>query len=196
MLLFIDRLPLFTWPMQPASEGVAITLPIVPQNRGVLLPSRAALERPFRWKWDTACVRDGFAYRSQFLAAGLNPRAGYFGETTISTVLGNRQTCFFRATDLWLVSNIPALRPTPVRMTAFPGIVVHQSLQPAPELRFPLIGPSLLRRAGLCVLTDFAAGTVSVWVPAPWPRSVAHTICRFFSFPRTAPIRWANEPGR
>ena len=98
-----------------------------------------------------------------------------------------------RRLNLWLVSNIPYLQQHPFRVRIDNGIHVFRTRRPATPLALPIIGMRALDRAGVKVLTDFSTRTVSVWVPATTVRSLGHTVRRFFSLPRTAPVRWANE---
>ena len=71
-----------------------------------------------------------------------------------------------RDADLWLVSNIPALQPTPYRITLHRGLPFHDvPTVPDPQFQRPLIGIRALRSARLRVEIDFDADTVSVWTP-------------------------------
>jgi hypothetical protein len=71
----------------------------------------------------------------------------------------------------WLVSNLPALQPTPYRITLHRGLPFHDvPTLPDPQLQRPLIGIRALRSARLRVEIDFDADTVSVWTPdVPMP---------------------------
>ncbi len=108
---------------------------------------------------------------------------------TFLTPLGDVPQEFpVRRADLWLVSNIPALRDTPYRIKLARGIAFRNvpSL-PNPESNCPLLGMWALERAGLKVLMDFASDTVSVWVRAAWCRAAWLGVRRLVSGRATTP---------
>ncbi len=71
-----------------------------------------------------------------------------------------------RDADLWLVSNLPALRGTPHRMVLHRGLPFRDTSSRAePEFQRPLIRIRALRSAGMKIEIDFARDTVSVWTP-------------------------------
>jgi hypothetical protein len=83
----------------------------------------------------------------------------------IRTVSG-RPTVPVRYAHLWLVSNIPALRPTPYRMVLHRGLPFHDvAARPDPHFQRPLIGIRALRATSLRAEIDFANDTISVWTP-------------------------------
>jgi hypothetical protein len=75
---------------------------------------------------------------------------------------------FLRDVDLWLVSNLLALQPTPFRITLHRGLPFHDFLTvPDPQFQQPLVGIRALRSARLRVEINFDHDTVSVGTPDP-----------------------------
>lgn len=113
------------------------------------------------------------------------------GITQLTPLASNPRPLPLCDVDLWLVSNIPALRDTPWPLELDEGVAVHDvPYLSHPEVNCPLLGMRALRRAGLCLQIDFVRSTVSVWVPAPWPRRLAVTVRRCLSGFRTLPAPW------
>jgi hypothetical protein len=188
MLLFIDRLPLYAWGPWDASSGrrlLSVSVPLIVTNRRAV-PRRGA--RPQRWAVDTRFTGEAYAWRHHLREAGLDPDVQDGGSILLTPLGGVPQEFPVRRADLWLVSNIPALRDTPYRIKLASGIAFRNvpSL-PNPEGNCPLLGMRALERAGLKVLMDFAGGTVSVWVPAAWHRAAWLGVRRLVS-------GWAATP--
>ena len=75
MLLFIDRLPLYSWlPPRalPENRLLSVSLPLLVTNPGKSPRLRA---RPQRWALDTRFTGEAFAWRHHLVEAGLDPRA-------------------------------------------------------------------------------------------------------------------------
>lgn len=188
MLLFIDRLPLCAWGPRDVFSGrrlLSVSVPVIATNRRAT-PRRGA--RPQRWAVDTRFTGEAYAWRHHLLEAGLYPEVRRAGATFLTPLGDVPQEFPVRRADLWLVSNIPALRDTPYCIELARGIAFRnvQSL-PNPESNCPLLGMWALERVGLKVLMDFAGGTVSVWVPAAWHRAAWLGVRRLVS-------GWATTP--
>ena len=188
MLLFIDRLPLYAWGLRESSSSrrlLSVSVPVIVTNRHAA-PRQGA--RPERWAVDTRFTGEAFAWRHHLLEAGLDPDVRRAGRTFLTPLGGQPQEFPVRSADLWLVSNIPALEATPCWLELDRGIAFRnvQSL-PNPESNCPLLGMRALERAGLKILIDFGAGTVSVWVPAAWYRAAWLGVRRLVS-------GWATTP--
>ena len=169
MPLFIDRLPFHHWTdatRTPPSPQWTIVLPIV--LTGPTQPDPPALSTVTDWVLDTGNRGEAFAWRHHLIQAGLDPDQNRMARPiTIRTVAG-QVTVPVRDADLWLVSNIPALHPTPYRMVLHRGLPFRDvPSRPDPILQRPLVGIRALRAAGLKVEIDFANDTVSVWTPDP-----------------------------
>jgi hypothetical protein len=191
MVLFIDRLPLYAWGPREASSGrrlVSVSVPVIVTNRRAA-PRRGA--RAQRWAVDTRFTGEAFAWRHHLLEAGLDPDIRRAGPTLLTPLGGVPLEFPVRQADLWLVSNIPALRDTPYCIQLAKGIAFRNvpSL-PNPESNCPLLGMRALERAGLKILMDFARGTVSVWVPAAWYRAAWLGVRRLISGWATMPAPW------
>lgn len=197
MILFVDRLPFYVVRPEPSGpEFLNVTVPVVPTDpvlsaTGPPVPPQS--DRPFRWKIDTACTTEGFVWRSHLLEAGLSPDRQIVGRAVVNSAFDERLELPLRRLNLWLVSNIPYLQQHPFRVRIDNGLHVFRTRRPTTPLALPIIGMRALDRAGVKVVTDFSTRTVSVWVSSPWPRTIAHAARRLFAFPRTTPIRWANE---
>ncbi len=171
MLLFLDRLPLYTWsPAAAFSEThlLSVCLPMLLTD-----PDRTPHPRtkPQRWALDTRFTAEAFAWRHHLVEAGLNPDELHNGTIRLLPVGGPAQEFPLRMASLWLVSNIPALRDAPYCLELRDGIAFRnvQAL-PNPNSNLPLLGMKALASAGLKVLIDGRGRTVSVWVPGSWPR--------------------------
>lgn len=169
MLLFIDRLPLYAWKPAGALSDVhllSVCFPMLITEPHQIPHPRA---RPQRWALDTRFTGEAYAWRQHLIEAGLNPDALRYGSTYLVPLGGTPQEFPLRRADLWLVSNLPALRSTPHRIGLKHGIAFRdvQAL-PNPESNCPLFGMRALESAGLKVVIDGAANTVSVWVPGSW----------------------------
>ncbi len=190
MLLFIDRLPFHAWtPYGTPQTLQSVCVPVLLTDPGH--PPPPPRVRPQRWAIDTRFTGEAFAWRQHLLEAGLDPDANRLGHTRLMPLGNTPQPFPLRRADLWLVSNIPALQATPWRVGVSEGIAVHDAPHIAnPDVNSPLLGMRVLLRAGLHVHLDFARATVSVWVPAPWPRRLAVTTRRCLTGFRTLPVRW------
>jgi hypothetical protein len=135
MLLFIDRLPLYTWGPREASSDrrlLSVSVPLIVTNRRAV-PRRGA--RPQRWAVDTRFTGEAYAWRHHLVEAGLDPDARRAGATFLTPLGGVPQEFPVRQADLWLVSNIPALETTPYCLELDRG------------LPFAMLGPCRIRRA-------------------------------------------------
>src|SRR5262249_38267283 len=121
MPLFIDRLPFHQWTdttRTPALTYWTIVLPVILTEPTLLTPPQVIGVQA--WALDTGNRGEAFAWRHHLTQAGLDPDQSRMPQPmTIRTVSG-RLTVPVRDADLWLVSNIPALRPTPHRVTLHP----------------------------------------------------------------------------
>jgi hypothetical protein len=167
--LFIDRLPFHRWTdatRTPPSTQWTIVLPIVLTEP--TWPSPPSVSSATDWVLDTGNRGEAFAWRFHLVQAGLDPAQDRLPQPmTIRTVAGPL-TVPARYAHLRLVSNIPALRPTPYRMVLHRGLPFHDvPTRPDPMLQRPLVGMRAMRAAGLKVEIDFANDTVSVWTPDP-----------------------------
>lgn len=167
MPLFLDRLPLHQWvdhTRSPPTPHWTVVLPVILTEPNLTAPPPVAGVR--EWALDTGNRGEAFAWRHHLLQAGVDPDKRRLPQPlTIRTVSG-QVIVPVRAAHLWLVSNVPALRATPYRMVLHRGLPFHDvTAVPDPNLQRPLIGLRALRSAGLRVEIDFAADTVSVWVP-------------------------------
>jgi hypothetical protein len=171
MPLFIDRLPFHHWLDQTRTPPLpywTVVLPVILTEPTLVTPPPVAGVQ--EWVLDTGNRGEAFAWRHHLLQAGLDPDQGRMPQPmTIRTVTG-RLLVPVRDGDLWLVSNIPALRPTPFRIVLHRGLPFHDvPTLPDPQFQRPLIGIRALRSAGLRVEIDFSRDSVSVWTPDPMP---------------------------
>jgi hypothetical protein len=191
VLLFIDRLPLYSWvpPGRLSQEHLlAVCLPVLVTDLGSGPRLRA---RPQRWALDTRFTGEAYAWRHHLIGAGLDPDVRRKGSTYLAPLGGASQEFPLCAASLWLVSNIPSLRTDPYRIILRNGIAfrnVHSL--PNPETNCPLLGMRAIEEAGLRVLIDCAGGTVSVWVPGPWRRKAWLFVRRVASGFATEPVLW------
>jgi len=128
MLLFIDRLPLYSWPPRGALREdrlLSVSLPLILSNPGRQPRSRA---RPQRWAVDTRFTGEAYAWRHHLVEAGLDPDDLRHGFTSLLP-LGRRPLGF------------PALQSSPYQIPLDDGIAFRnvQSL-PNPESNAPLLG--------------------------------------------------------
>jgi hypothetical protein len=146
------------------------------------------------WKYDTGTSCDAYARRSHLEACGLWP----FGEDRLASqpvrvrvADGTVAELPIRLARLWLVSNIPHLSDTPLRISLAEGIpFVDAPPSPTPageSSPYPLVGIRAFKRAGLSVCIDHAALTLSVWTPGSWVRHA----CRLV---RRVPTRFRRVP--
>src|SRR3954451_12775079 len=111
MPLFIDRLPFHQWTdptRTPALTYWTVVLPVILTDP--TLPTPPPVTGVQEWVVDTGNRGEAFAWRHHLAQAGLDPdRRRLPQPLTIRTVSG-RLNVPVRDTDLWLVSNVPALR--------------------------------------------------------------------------------------
>jgi hypothetical protein len=168
MPLFIDRLPFHRWTDQthkPPSTYWAISLPAHLTEVGLPAPPVGA--PVLDWFLDTGHAADAFAWRHHLALAGLDHRQRLApGAVVLTSAMGARIMAPIRTADLWLVSNVGALRGHPIRLRLERGLPFRDvpSL-PDPRYHRPLIGMRALRGAGLRVEIDFAADVVSISTP-------------------------------
>ena len=120
----------------------------------------------------------------------LDLRANLVGFAPTGSAFGERVDLPICSADLWLFSNLPALRHVPFRLTLDPGITFQDAQAPASDFHRPLIGMGALLRAGLKVQIDFARATVSIWTPGSWPENVTLLWRRLLSGRSTLPPLW------
>jgi hypothetical protein len=161
---------------------------LIPTDPGQTPAPRA---RPQRWAVDTRFTGEAYAWRHHLLEAGLNPDQLRIGRAYLTPLGGVPELYPLRDADLWLVSNIPALRTHPYRIDLERGIALRDvhSL-PNPQSNCPLLGMRALAAAGLKMEIDFRRRTVSVWVPGPWHQQIWLTVRRVASGFATEPVRW------
>lgn len=169
MPLFIDQLPFDHWTdvtRKPPLTYWALTLPIIVTEPTLIAPP--AIAGIQEWILDTGNRGEAFAWRHHLVQAGVDPDQGRFPfSMSIRTVAG-QLTAPVRDVDLWLVSNLPALRASPHRISLHRGLPFHDvTTVPDPHFQQPLIGIRALRAAGLRVDIDFARDVLSVWTPDP-----------------------------
>jgi hypothetical protein len=141
--------------------------------------------------FDTAFTGDAFAWRHHLQAGGLEPDFRRLGPVRYGSALGITRLLPIRPANLWLVSNIPALRGKFFRLELDPGIAFRDVPQrPDPEFHRPLIGLRALHRAGVILQINLARATVSLWTPGPWHQNLALFLRRaLFGF-ATLPPPW------
>jgi hypothetical protein len=185
MILFIDRLPL---------EGLFAFLPMMAVDPG----RTAARPRTHkRWKVDTGCGPEAYAWRSHLLEAGLNPDSHPAGRGEIRPASGPAVERPRRRAHLLLFSNVPALQDSPFRFELTDGITLaDDSGGGDPRERRPIVGMKALHAAGLQVLSALSAQakTISVWVPKTFLPKARHRaallVRRALTGFATTPIRW------
>jgi hypothetical protein len=165
--LFIDRLPFHRWTdftRSPPWSQWTIVLPIVLTEPVLLNPP--AVTGEIDWVLDTGNRGEAFAWRQHLIDAGLDPDQGRMPLPMVIRTVAGTLTVPVRDVDLWLVSNIPALRPSPYRMVLHRGLPFHDvTTRPDPPFQRPIIGIRALRAVGLKIEIDFAKDTISVWTP-------------------------------
>jgi hypothetical protein len=170
MPLFIDRLPLREVPVEYAGKRAITWYPLLPfilTEPGVDIPPNDARCKP--WKFDTGNALDASAWRCHLEQASLDHSCRRHPRTVRARSANDMtEELPIRKACLWLVSNIPSLRVTPLRLPLYQGLPFYDRTPRRPELVFPLIGVRTLRRAGLKVKIDFKHLTISVWTSGPW----------------------------
>jgi hypothetical protein len=165
--LFIDRLPFHCWTdatRTPPLPQWTIVLPIVLTGPTLLTPPLVTSATD--WLLDTGNRGEAFAWRHHLIQAGLDPDQNRLPLPMIIRTVAGQLTVPARYAHLRLVSNIPALHPTPYRMVLHRGLPFHDvPTRPDPLLQRPLIGIRALRSAGLRMEIDFAGDTISIWTP-------------------------------
>jgi hypothetical protein len=180
--LFIDRLPLHSCVVSSAGRrwpAWSALLPAIATEWEAREPPEDAASR--WWKFDSACSPDALAWRFHLERAGINPVTSDRlapERTIIRTANDAVESLPTRRAAVWLVSNIPALRRTPYQLALHPGIPFYDRSPRRMTHLYPLLGMGAFRRARLKVKIDFDAGTLSVWVPGPWYRSVSQAARR------------------
>jgi hypothetical protein len=140
---------------------------------------------------DTRFTWDAFAWRHHLVEAGLNPNQLRKSLVSLTPLGGAPQAFPVRSADLWLVSNIPALRSWPYRIALKSGIAFRDvGSLPNPQSNCPLLGMRALAAAGLRIEIDFRRQTVSAWVPAPGQQRIWLAVRRVASRFTTEPVRW------
>jgi hypothetical protein len=189
--LFIDQLPLRSRELSIAGERRRVWYALVP---AVLtdpnLPGPDA-DTPCRWwKFDSACTLDACAWQFHIERGGLNPFDADRlrpQELTIRTANDAVESLPIQRAAIWLVSNIPALRQMPYRLSLLPGLPFYPRSPRRTAHLYPLLGMGAFHRARLKVKIDFDAGTLSVWTPGPWYSGA-------WQFLRRLPGRFATLP--
>jgi hypothetical protein len=191
--LFIDHLPLYAWTRRTALSEERLLSVCLPCLLSDPDQKPAPKAQPQRWALDTRFTGEAYAWRHHLVAAGLDPDRFRNRSAFLPPLGGSPQEFPVRGADLWLVSNIPHLRPTPWRITLRRGIAFrNRRALPDPETNCPLLGLRALERAGLRVAIDFARATVSVWTPGPWHRGAARFLRRGLAGFTTTPISWGS----
>jgi hypothetical protein len=169
MPLFIDRLPFHQWTdatRTPPLTYWTVVLPMLVTEPTLLTPPLVAGVQD--WVLDSGNRGEAFAWRHHLIQASLDPDQARMPQAMIIRTVGGRFTGPVRDADLWLVSNLPALQPTPYRITLHRGLPFHDvPTVPDPQFQRPLVGIRALRSARLRVEIDFEHDTVSVWTPDP-----------------------------
>jgi hypothetical protein len=156
------------------------------------LPAPPAGAQPQRWVFDSGKEGEAACWRCDLEDAALDPAARRLAPLTVLPGHGPAQTRPTRDADIWLLSNIPALRDRPHRLElrsgiAFQDIPNRRTPQTLPP---PLIGMRAFRRARLRVDIDFARAQVSLWTPGPWYRGCGLFLRRALSGFGTVPPPW------
>jgi hypothetical protein len=191
VLLFLDRLPLYSW-VPPGSVSdvplLSACLPLVVTDPDSPPRTRA---RAQRWAVDSRFTGEAYAWRHHLVAAGLDPDMLRHGSAYLTPVQGRPQELPLRRATLWLLSNLPALRDRPYRIELGRGIAFRDvGFLPNPESNCPLLGMRALEMAGLKVMMDFDSRAVSVWVPGSPYRSGWLTARRVASGFARVPVAW------
>jgi hypothetical protein len=185
MLLFIDRLPLFRKTYRQGAEIFESWHPLLP-----MLVSEAEDEAPPAnalcrlWKYDTGNALDAYAWKFHLRRCGFYPNAeDQLDPETVRVIVASGASVDLRTRKacLWLVSNIPHLRQTPLRIPLHSGIPFANANYPdaqGQKTAFPLIGIRAFHRAGLTIQIDMANLTLSIWAPGSWLRSAGRFLRR------------------
>jgi hypothetical protein len=164
MPLFIDQLAFDHWTditRKPPLTYWALTLPIIVTEPTLIAPP--AIAGIQQWILDTGNRGEAFAWRHHLVQAGVDPDQGRLPYSMSVRTVAGQLTAPVRDVDLWLVSNIPALRVNPHRISLHRGLPFHDvTTVPDPRFQQPLIGIRALRSAGLRVDIDFARDVLSV----------------------------------
>jgi hypothetical protein len=196
MPLFLDRLPFHRRPRRQGSEGLTISLPILITEPGAAAPPPNAVAQ--RWVLDTGFTGEGKCFRYDLEAAGLDPddREQRAGEMPVRPMFGEPRGFPVRSADLWLVSNIPALRNRPHRLDLNRGIAFDPDrYDRQPHSVPPLIGMEALQQARLRVRIDYRKGTASIYPPGSWYAALGLFVRRTLAGYATLPLPWqATSP--
>lgn len=169
MPLFIDRLPFHRWTdatRTPPAIQWTVVLPIVLTDPSLPGPPSGAPATD--WVLDTGNQGEALAWRHHLIRAGLDPDQNRMPRRMNIRTVAGIATVPVRDADLWLVSNLPALRSSPYRMVLHRGLPFHDvPTRLDPILQRPLVGMRAMHAAGLRVEIDFPGETVSVWTPDP-----------------------------
>jgi hypothetical protein len=193
MPLFLDRLPLLLRHKRSrAGEEVelwSVALEVTVTEPGA--PRPPATTSPQRWIFDTGKDGDAACWRCDLEEAGLNPDLRQLEPVVSRGVSGPPQRLPTRNAALWLWSNIPAVRETPLRLELKRGI----AFEDRPDRRSagsipPRVGMAAFRRAQLHVCVDLARATVSIWTPGSWRQSCGLFVRRALSGFATIPPPW------
>jgi hypothetical protein len=189
--LFIDRLPFQHREVRSAGRrwrAWYALLPVILTDLELQEPPREAGCRP--WKFDSGCAPDACAWRFHLEGGGLDltdPDHLRPQPVAIRAANDTAEELPIRRASLWLVSNIPALRPHPHQLFPAPGVPYYDRSPRRTTGLYPLIGMRTFRRARLKVHLDFEAATISVWTPGAWHRGLS-------LFLRRLPGRFATVP--
>jgi hypothetical protein len=168
-----------------------VSVPVIVTNPG--LPAPPPRVRPQRWAIDTRFSGEAYAWRHHLIEAGLDPDALRTGSISLTPVGGSPRPFPLRDADLWLCSNVPALKDRPWRLELDEGIAVREAVRlPNPEVNCPLLGMRALAGSGLVVKIDLAANTLSVWTPGRWYESAGLTLRRALSGFARLPPPWMS----
>jgi hypothetical protein len=188
--LFLDRLPLRERSVRRDTSYWSVSLEVLITDPGLASPPPGA--RPQRWIFDTGKEGEASCWRCDLEDAGLDTSIGRRAPITSAPAHGPTRTLPTRAADLWLLSNIPALRGRPYRIALPTGI----AFQDIPNRRTPqtvvppLIGMQAFLHAQLRVQIDFPRRRVSIWTPGPWYSGCALFVRRALSGFATLPPPW------
>lgn len=170
MRLFIDRLPLREAPgdfAEPPMCSWYPLLPLIATKANAIAPSPQA--RCLPWKLDTAHAPDCSAWQFHLAEAHLEMQPGSFLQQPMRVRYANGEPGRLRClrAKLWLVSNIPDLEGIILPLVLNHGLPLHQHTHPNPRRVYPLLGLSLLHRAGLDIQFSLSTTppTLSVWAP-------------------------------
>jgi hypothetical protein len=163
--LFIDRLPLHRWvdrTRTPPSERWSVRVPVA-------LTPIATCPLPIAhkadWTIDTGATGEAFAWRHHLEQAGLDPDTDRVASSSIRLFDGTVIAAPVRRASLWIVGNIPELKPFRLPLNRGITLIDSSVSNPDPELHRPLLGMSILIRVGLRMEIDFGNRTVSIWTP-------------------------------